>query len=97
MPGDWDFGQQFRGYRRCDPARFFQKMPPYGAWKAADNFQTFEQCTPRPRDVRGAFSAGNPQEGRRAHGGIGLLSLSPRILQKPLGRKNENAAVYQRD
>jgi hypothetical protein len=82
MPGDWNFSQQFRGYRRCDPARFFEKMLPYGAWKAAGNCQTFEQCPPRSRNIRDAFSAGNPQEGGRTHGGIGLFSLSPRILQK---------------
>jgi hypothetical protein len=65
-----------------DRSYFRGAVPETRAWKAADNFQTFEQCPPRPRNIRGAFSAGNPQEGGRTHGGIGLLSLSPRMLQK---------------
>jgi hypothetical protein len=43
----------------------------YGGRKVTDNIQTFEQRPPSPRDIRGGFSAGNPQEGGRAHGGIG--------------------------
>ena len=47
-----------------------------------DGAQPFEQGSPRPSEVAGGFSVGNPEQRGRADGGVGLLRLPPRMLQK---------------
>ena len=77
-----DLTQEFRGYGRRNPPPFFEEVFAYGARKLLDSVKPFEQGSLRPRHVTGRFRAGNPQQGSSADGGLGLLSLPPRILQK---------------
>jgi hypothetical protein len=63
-------------------ARFIEEVLTQVGRKLADSLEGYEKRPARSSSVSGRFCSGDPQERGRTHGGIGLLSLPPRILQK---------------